>query len=84
MDRTEQLMEIICKHIQTGECLARCDDDKCLQVKDFIKEIQIEAVKKFASKVERQCIDSGIYPACVRRALERTLDEMTVGGESDA
>lgn len=77
MDRTEQLMKIICEHIQTGECLARCDDNKCLQVKDFIKEIQTEAIIEFAERLRKALVEDGIYPAFAKNIINNLVKEMT-------
>ena len=39
--------------------------------------IKTEAIKEFANKVEQKCLEKGIYPACVKRAIEQIKEEMT-------
>ena len=41
------------------------------------------AITEFANKVEQKCLEKGIYPACVKRAIEETKREMTEQGKED-
>ena len=45
--------------------------------KNLPKTIRAETITEFAAKVEQKCLDRGIYPACVKRAIEETKEEMT-------
>ena len=45
------------------------------------ESIRGDVAKEFVEKVEKRCIERGVYPICVKRVLEQTLEEMTKDGD---
>lgn len=74
----EDALDLINRQKAEIERLKICNEGQRDTIRIYqIGETRAEAIKEFAAKVEQKCLDIGIYPACVKRAVEETKREMT-------